>query len=1278
VSERPIEGAEVLRAYLPRFLIEWLAEAPGTTLRAVDGTLVFVDISGFTKMSERLARKGKVGAEEVTDVIGSVFTRLLSVAYGEGGGLIKFGGDALLLLFTGTGHAIRGARAAVGMRQALRGIGAIETTAGKVTLRMSVGVHRGTFHFFLVGESHRELIITGPAATEVVSMEGTASAGEILASGATAELLPPQTLGRPKGNGVLLRGMPTSPLEGSATAEVSLEGVDLLSCVPLAVRGSLLAGMDDPEHRQVTVAFVHFDGVDDLIRDQGPEVVAYGLDELLRVTQMACDKHGVTFLGSDADKDGGKIILVAGAPSSQGDEDERMLLAARSIIDAGTAIPVRIGVNRGPVFAGDIGPHYRRTYTVMGDTVNLAARVMAKAAPREILVTAPVLEASDLRFETEALEPFMVKGKKLPVVAHRLGAIVGSTRTDGLAELTIVGRERELQVLETALDRTLAGRGALIEVIGDAGVGKSRLLGELRTRTGDSAPWHAVACERYESSTPYFPFRPLLRALLGISEDLEHDQAAALFAARVEQACPELMPWLPLLALPLDLEIPDTPEVAALEERFRRERMEGAIGDLLVEFRGGPAVAVIEDAQWMDDASSDLLGAIAARMDELPLAFLVARRDSTSREESGADGEGDHRIQLTLGPLSPEDAVDLIHEATEEHPLTSQAVEALVQRSGGSPRFLKAMLYEVIRSGGAVDQLPGSVEGLVMAQIDRLPPRERRRLRYLSVLGMSFDQEFVGRVLDEDGVDVDLATGPFEGLLDQDGRGGFRFRNGLVRDVAYESLPFRRRRELHARVGEAIEAEAGEDVDDVAELLSLHFFYAQRFGRAWRYSRVAAEQAAEIYANVEARDFFQRALDAAGRLPALDATEYAAASEALGDVRMRLGEYRGAEQAYRRARQRLADDRLGQARLLLKEALVSDFEGRYPQALRTLTRGTHLLGGEEDPSVEGLRAQLAAHYAGIRWAQGRNHDAIQWCRVALSDGEAAGELDATAHALYVLDISQHSLGISAGGPYSKQALALYEQLGNLAQQGVVMTNLGYYAYFQGSWDEAADWYERARDVLLRTGNVVDAAIDDANLGEILLYQGRLIEAEAALRKALRVFRASGVRAYEVFAATMLAATESRSGRFDEAWEMFEEVEELSRAVGDASRSADVAGLRAESMLLQERPDEAVRIIHALLGSLPKTHPFVPWLLRNRGFALMQSGSREEAEETLKKSLAAGRSLGAAHDVALSLVALLRCGASDGRPRDEMEHERDELFERLGIVSIPNVRLPALT
>jgi len=165
---------------VPRLLLQRLATAPDERSWQVDGSVVFVDISGFTKLSERLATHGREGAEQVTDAIEGCFTALLSVAYANGGGLIKFGGDALLLLFDGEGHAARAARSAVWMRRMLREVGRVELPGAKLQLRMSVGMHSGRFDLFLVGSSHRELLATGPAWTRTVEMEHAAAAGEIV------------------------------------------------------------------------------------------------------------------------------------------------------------------------------------------------------------------------------------------------------------------------------------------------------------------------------------------------------------------------------------------------------------------------------------------------------------------------------------------------------------------------------------------------------------------------------------------------------------------------------------------------------------------------------------------------------------------------------------------------------------------------------------------------------------------------------------------------------------------------------------------------------------------------------------------------------------------------------------------------------------------------------------------------------------------------------------------------------------------------------------------
>ena len=503
-------------------------------------------------------------------------------------------------------------------------------------------------------------------------------------------------------------------------------------------------------------------------------------------------------------------------------------------------------------------------------------------------------------------------------------------------------------------------------------------------------------------------------------------------------------------------------------------------------FADTPTLVEIEDVHWMDEASASLLRRVAEDVGAGPWVFAVTRRD----QETGFVARAlPHATELRPTPLAGAEAESLLLAATESDPMLPDELATLVDRSGGNPLFLLELL-SAARAAGGVDELPTSVEGIVTAQIDRLPAADLRLLRFASVLGMSVTDDLMTAVLEGEQATLDPAAWQRLGeFVEEIEPGVHRFRHGLMRDAAYEGLPFRRRRDLHARVGETICRRAGANDEDFAELLSLHFFYAQRFEDAWRFSRVAAERAAAIYANVEARDFYVRAIESARRLRDVDPVASAGAEEALGDVRMRLGEYRGAESAYRGSRRRLEGHPLAEARLLLKEALVSDVEGRFPQALRTLTKGTNLLVGLANEDAAGVRAQLAANYGGIRWAQGRNEDAIRWCRTALEEGERAGELDAVAHALYVLDISEHSLGVSQGGPYSKQALELYEQLGNLAKQGDVLSNLGYYAYFQGDWNEAREWYERARDVFLRTGNVVDAAIDDGNIGEILRLSG---------------------------------------------------------------------------------------------------------------------------------------------------------------------------------------------
>ena len=529
-----------LAPYFPRLAIEWIRARPELLHQELEGTIAFIDISGFTKLSERLARLGQAGAEELTATIDTCFVALLDLAVANGGRLLKFGGDALLVYFSGAEHAARACNAAIAMRRALRVVGRLIVLGQKVSLRMSVGVHSGEFNFFLVGESHREFIVTGPGASAVVAMEAAADAGEIVVSAATAAALRPGLIGRAKGPGhLLLRAPSLQELPFLEFEQVDAE-VDLRLGIPVGLRGALIT-RTEPEHRRVTIAFIHYDGTDRLISEQGPEEAARQLDVLVTHVQGAADRQGVTFLATDADRDGGKIILTAGAPSSSGDDEHRMLLAIREIMDAENPLPIRIGVNQGSVFVGEVGPHYRRTFTVMGDAVNLAARLMAKSEPGEILTTPDLLARSRTGFESAELEPFFVKGKAKPVRAVRIGAMTRGAAAGTDDELPFVGRRRELQQLEDVAAQAAAGHGALVEIVGATGVGKSRLAGRLRETTADRMQLFAV-CERYDSSTPYFTVRRLLRGLLGLPLEGSDGDLTASFLAQFGGAGPRSPP----------------------------------------------------------------------------------------------------------------------------------------------------------------------------------------------------------------------------------------------------------------------------------------------------------------------------------------------------------------------------------------------------------------------------------------------------------------------------------------------------------------------------------------------------------------------------------------------------------------------------------------------------------------------------------------------------------------------------------------------------------------
>src|SRR6478736_900246 len=329
--------------------------------------------------------------------------------------------------------------------------------------------------------------------------------------------------------------------------------------MPPRLRDRVRAGPGGAEHRTIAVAFVEFSGTDELLERKGTAELAAALDEVVRNVQGAVAANDVTFFESDIAADGGKIMLTAGAPLTSGHDEERMLRATRRIVERIGVLPLRVGVNRGGVFAGEFGPPFRRTYSVKGDAVNLAARVMSKARAGQLLATPEVVDRSPTTFETELLPPFTVKGKARPVVAVSIGSVAG-VRTEALTD-------------------ACAGHGRAVEIVGEPGIGKSRLLAELRGRT--DVPSLVVVCAEYDAATPYAPFRTLLREVLGLPRGATPADLHRRVVEEVVRLAPRLEAWLPALGPLLDAHLPDTRETALVDPSFRKARLEDVAVDLL-------------------------------------------------------------------------------------------------------------------------------------------------------------------------------------------------------------------------------------------------------------------------------------------------------------------------------------------------------------------------------------------------------------------------------------------------------------------------------------------------------------------------------------------------------------------------------------------------------------------------------------------------------------------------------------------------------------------------
>ncbi|HJS30243.1 MAG TPA: adenylate/guanylate cyclase domain-containing protein, partial [Anaerolineales bacterium] len=620
---------------------------------------------------------------------------------------------------------------------------------------------------------------------------------------------------------------------------------------------------------------------------------------------------------------GDAILALFGAPTSHEDDPQRALLAALEIIEELRPFQakvrrehrldfnVRIGINTGAVVVGEVGSDLAGEYTAMGDAVNLASRLQSSAEPGTVHISESTYKITEPLFDFEALGATKVRGRELDVSTYRLigqKETPGSVRgLEGLAS-PLVGRDHEAEVLENALDELELGRGAIVGLIGDAGLGKTRLIEELKARwekkraeeaTPGIVAWSEARGISYDQTLPYSLFIGGMRTILGLSgedtaESTREKIAAYLALAGADDAA------IKSQALEALLGVTDySPEVVD-GEALKRQLIAVFQNHLRQSASLRPIVAVFDDLHWADPASAEVLKNLLQLTDTVPILLVCSmrpdRRSPGWQVRIAAESDFPHRYrEIQLKPLTPNDSAALVNNLLTISELPAQIQTLISRKAEGNPFFIEEVIRTLIENGviarekrsgrwaankqvGEVE-IPDNLQSLIISRIDRLEPEDRRTLQLASVIGRNFSMRVLEQ-MDSFTKDLPARLNTLErmGLVTEHSRTPeleYRFVHELTRDAAYHSILRRQRREYHILAGEAIEKLYPEGLEENAHRLAYHFEQGRSVERALEYYRMAAEAAARVHANAEAADHYEHAISLAEGLD-LDLAELAA------------------------------------------------------------------------------------------------------------------------------------------------------------------------------------------------------------------------------------------------------------------------------------------------------------------------------------------------------------------------------------------------------------------
>lgn len=1161
-------------AYIP--IDRRLALARGSSLPdRARGVALFADISGFTPLAEALVQElgPQRGAEELSLHLNEVYDALIDELHRYGGSAVSFTGDAMTCWFDASGTDLRPAArravaSALSMQRAMTAFASVAIPSGHaVSLAVKIAVAAGPARRFVVGDPAIQLIdvLAGATFDRLAQAERQARKGELVldlsalealgADAAIAAWRSIETLGQRFAVVDRLNvDVPASPWPELEPGALSADQARPWLLPPVHER--LQAGQGEflAELRPAVALFLNFSGI-----SYDDDNAAARLDAFVRHAQQTIARYNGALLSLNIGDKGSVLYAAFGAPLAHEDDPARAASVALEL----RAPPldyirsVQMGLSQGRMRTGAYGASGCRTYGVLGDEVNVAARLMQAAAPGQILAGQAVRQSAGDQFTWGPPQALRVKGKAEPVPAFGLlgrRARRAVHHQEPKYALPMIGRAPELALIEGCLEAAAGGRGQVVGITAEAGMGKSRLVAEA-ARLAQARGWagYVGECQSYGTSTSYLVWHNLWRSFFEVDPDLDAARQAASLEAQLRAIDPALAVRTPLLGAALNLPLPDNDLTATFDAQLRKTSLEALLAEC-VQARAAqaPLFFILEDCHWLDPLSQDLIEVVGRAITDLPVLLLLAYRPAGAPARLMQALPRVTEVRLT--DFTPDEAAQLIGLKLQRFfgpgvAAPPALVERLTARAQGNPFYIEELLNYLRDRQVALDdeagldhlELPASLQSLILSRIDQLSESQKSTLKVASVIGRLFRATMLWGAYPQLGsleqikadlqqlhrLDLTPLDVPEPELV-------YLFKHVITQEVAYESLPFATRAFLHEQIGLYLEQAPSEVREQMLDLLAHHFGLSHNQAKKREYWLKAGQAAQARYANAVAIEFYRQVM------PLLPPADQVPALRQLGQV--------------------------------LK------LTGRWDEAMAVFQQAFDLAGQLNDLST---RARCQTDIGDLFWKQAQYVEARAWLARAQLTFEMLGDdagLGQTLHLSGTLAAQQGDL--DAARALYEQSLDLRRRLDDRPSIASLLNNLGIIARFQG--DPALAERLNAQGLALRRELGDRRAIANSlnNEGMLALDQGDHARARQRLEEALQLLREIGDRWGLANSLNNLANVARDQGDAAAAQALYVESLTINRELGDRLAVAYLLEDIGRLAVRRDRAGAALRLLGA--------------------------------------------------------------------------------------------------